>query len=144
MRDIAPLLLCCFFGLMEVYSETAPYLNVSHNIMPNNSYVNLSMVRILEHNRLQCHTDLTTCCSGAQGADRGDWYFPSGTRLPFFKNNDNNVTLSEGRGNQQVILYHRGGSDKFGIYRCGIKTIAAKNNSGHESLFVGLYTNGGE
>ena len=27
-------------------------------------------------------TDLRTCCSGAQGAHRGDWYFPDGTRLP--------------------------------------------------------------
>ena len=72
MRDIALLLLCCFFGLMEVYSETAPYLNVSHNIMPNNSYVNLSMVRILERNGVHCYNDLTTCCSGSQGPDCGD------------------------------------------------------------------------
>ena len=31
MSGIALLLLWCFFGLMEVHSETAPYLNVSHN-----------------------------------------------------------------------------------------------------------------
>ena len=25
---------------------------------------------------VQCHTDLTTCCTGHQGMDRGDWYAP--------------------------------------------------------------------
>ena len=31
---------------------------------------------------VQCITDLSTCCSGAQGNHCGDWYFPDGTRLP--------------------------------------------------------------
>ena len=33
---------------------------------------------------VQCITDLSTCCSGAQGNHHGDWYFPDGTRLPFY------------------------------------------------------------
>ncbi|CAI8046731.1 hypothetical protein GBAR_LOCUS25838, partial [Geodia barretti] len=32
---------------------------------------------------VQCHTDLSTCCSGTEGSHRGDWYFPDETRLPF-------------------------------------------------------------
>ena len=32
---------------------------------------------------VQCHTDLTTCCTGGQGIHRGDWYFPNGDRLQF-------------------------------------------------------------
>ena len=31
-----------------------------------------------------------------------------------------------------------------GIYRCDIETIAVNSNSGNASLFVGLYTSGGE
>ena len=27
---------------------------------------------------VQCHSDLSTCCSGSQGYHRGDWYFPDG------------------------------------------------------------------
>ena len=44
----------------------------------------LSLVGDYYHyGRVQCHTDLSTCCSGTQGIHRGDWYFPNGDRLPF-------------------------------------------------------------
>ena len=52
----------------------------------NHSYVDLSTVGYISDgsNSVQCHTDLRTCCSSAQGIRRGDWYFPNGTRLPLF------------------------------------------------------------
>ena len=38
---------------------------------------------------VQCHTDLTTCCSSDQGMDRGDWYAPdSEDRLPLESEED--------------------------------------------------------
>ena len=52
--------------------------------------------------------------------------------------------LSEGRGPQQVDVYHSGSGSISGIYRCDIETIAVNNNSGNVSLFVGLYIKGGE
>ena len=53
--------------------------------LPNHAFVNLSLVGNADDgsDSVQCHTDLSTCCSGAQGADRGDWYFPSAVRLGF-------------------------------------------------------------
>ena len=49
---------------------------------------------------VQCHIDLTTCCTRHQGMDLGDWYAPdSENRLPF----DNSEATYERRGNQMVI-----------------------------------------
>ena len=49
-----------------------------------------------------CDTNLSTCCSGAQGRHRGDWYFPDGTRLPFY--GDSNSDIYESRQAQRVSL----------------------------------------
>ena len=147
MRAIAPLMLCLLSALVEVHSQTTPYLTIMGQNIPNNSYVNLNTVvaksGVGNPNTLQCHTDLNTCCTRRQGPDRGDWYFPNGNRLPFYKSS-NTPVLSEGRGPQRVDVYRRGSVRKFGIYRCDIETIAVNNNSGNVSLFVGLYTSGGE
>ena len=89
-------------------------------------------------NAVQCHTDLNTCCSGADGPDRGDWYFPDGYRLPLSGN------VYEGRGPQLAVLQYTGSGGTSGIYRCDIETVAVNNNDGHETVYVGLYTSGGE
>ena len=54
--------------------------------------------------------------------------------------------LSDGRGPQRVFVYYiyRQWWYIWCIYRCDIETIAVNNNSGKISMFVGLYTNGGE
>ena len=150
MRVIAPLLLCLFSALVEVHSQTAPYLTIKGKNIPNNSYVDLNTVGNKKENQnnntLQCHTDLNTCCTRAQGPDRGDWYSPNGSRLSFYTYMyiTNITVLSEGLGPQQVVVYRRGSGGTSGIYRCDIETIAVNNNSGNVSLFVGLYINGGE
>ena len=82
-------------------------------------------------------TDLHACCSGSQGLDRGDWYFPDGNRLPF------SGDVSEGRGPQLVVLRYTGSGGTSGIYR-DIETVAVNNNDGHETVYVGLYTSGSE
>ena len=146
MRAIAPLLLCLLSALVEIHSQYVPYLTFMGNNIPNHSYVNLNTVGSITSKDsliLQCHTDLTTCCSGAQGLDRGDWYFPNGTRLPFY--NYNNIpALSEARGPQRVIVYRHGDGGVYGIFHCDIETIAVNNNNGRVSLFVGLFSSGGE
>ena len=137
---IAPLLLCLLSALVEVHSQTAPYLTFMGNNIPNHSYVDFNTVGLtLVNNTVQCHTDLITCCSIPQGPNRGDWYFPNGNRLPFpgFGN------VYESRGAQLVAL-RRGSGVTSGIYRCDIETSAVNNNDGHETVFVGLYTSGGE
>ena len=86
---------------------------------------------------VHCHTDLSTCCSGVQGPYRGDWYFPIGTRLPFFSG-----VMYEGRGAQRVDLRQTSATGPTGIYRCDIPTDNVHDNtdiSVRDTVYVGLY-----
>ena len=133
MSIIAPLLLCLLSALVEVHSQSVPYLTFMGNNIPNHGYVDLNTVGTYNADDVQCHTDLDTCCSDAQGPDRGDWHFPNGNRLPFYGN------VSEGRGPQRVVLKYTGSVGTSGIYRCDIETVAVNDNTGHETVYVGLY-----
>ena len=140
-------LLFLLWSLVEVHSQTAPYLTFMGQTLPNHSYVDLSLVGGSgSWNEVECHTDLSTCCNDGAGPDRGDWYFPNGTRLPF-----GNGPLVERRQFQRVELIrgYRSGSAPSGIYRCSIETIAVHsvNNTDsttRETVYVGLYDSGGE
>ena len=92
---------------------------------------------------IQCHTDLSTCCSGDQGPYRGDWYFPSGDRLPFINAGD----ITETRRAQRVDLRrHNNANKQTGIYHCDIPTDAVHHSadiSVRESVYVGLYASDG-
>ena len=114
----------------------------------NHSYVDLTAVgtAMNDSDSVQCHTDLSTCCSGAQGADRGDWYFPDGNRLPF--NSDGN-DIYEVREAQQVDLRRRNDAGTSGIYCCTIETNAVRSDDNsdtttRETVYAGLYASGGE
>ena len=125
-----------------VRSQTFPYVSFRGQTLANHSYVDLSLVRDDASDSVQCHTDLTTCCSIAQGAHRGDWYFPDGNKLPFSGN------IFESRGSVRADLRQRNNanSPSTGIYRCDIPTNAAHvntENTVRESIYVGLYTGGG-
>ena len=65
-------------------------------------------------NKSNCNTDLNTCCSRAQGPDRGDWYFPNGNRLPIYSYIVISV-LSEERSPQRVFVYYIGNGGTSGI-----------------------------
>ena len=114
------LLLSLFWSL--VHSQTFPYVSFMGH---NHSYVDLSLVRDYYDgsDSVQCHTDLSTCCSGAQGTHRGDWYFPIGTRLPFFSG-----VMYECRGAQRVDLRQTSATGPTGIYRCDIPTVAVHDD----------------
>ena len=141
MKAITPLLLCLLSALVEVHSQTAPYITFMGNKIPNHSYVDFNTVgATIGTNTVQCHTDLNTCCSMDQGPDRGDWYFPDGNRLPF-SDLDN---VYEGRRDRLVGLQYRGSGGISGIYRCDIETSAVNDNDGRETVYVGVYTSGGE
>ena len=138
MTTIALLLLCLLSALVEVHSQTAPYLTFMGSSIPNHGYVDLNTVGTGNTTEVQCHTDLHTCCSGFDGPDRGDWYFPAGNRLSF------SGDVYEGRGTQLVILQYTGSGGTSGIYRCDIETVTVNNNDGRETVYVGLYISGGE
>ena len=138
MRVIAPLMLCLLSAVVEVHSQTAPYLTFLGNNIPNHSYVDLNNVGTVNVKSVQCHTDLSTCCSSAQGPHRGDWYFPNGQRLLF------NGNVYERRADRYVNLQYSGRGNAPGIYRCDIETNAIHNDNGRETVYVGLYISKGE
>ena len=114
--------------------------------LPDHSYVDLSLVGGIDSgNVVECHTDLSTCCHGGAGLDRGDWYFPSGDRLPL------HGPLVERRLFQRIELA-RGigsGSAPSGIYHCSIETnvVHSADNTDtttRETVYVGLYESGGD
>jgi len=82
---VMSVLLSLLSALVEVHSQTVPYVSFMGTNLPNHSYVNLTLVGVDVNgsDSVQCHTDLNTCCSSVQGANRGDWYFPNGERLMF-------------------------------------------------------------
>ena len=139
MSTIPLALLCLLSALVEVHSQSVPYVSFKGTNLPNHSYVDLTLVGdVLDgSNSVQCHTDLSTCCSSSQGADRGDWYFPNGTRLGF---SDTSEDAYEQRQGQRVDL-RRTRSSTSGMYRCDMDTNSGNTN--RETVYVGLYARGG-
>ena len=131
--------------LEDVNSQTFPYVSFHSQTLANHSYVYLSLVGDGSgSDSVQCHTDLSTCCSGSQGPHRGDWFFPNESRLGFPYYND----IYEWRRAQRVDLSRRNNANSLvGIYRCYIATEAGYDRIGYNSLrdtvYVGLYTGSG-
>ena len=121
-------------------SQTFPYVSFMGQTLANHSYVDLSQVGrdLSGSDSVQCYTDLDTCCSGAQGPYRGDWYFPNGDRLPF----SGTVDIFENRVDQRVDLRRNSDTSALGIYRCDIPTNSVHHSSDisvRETVYVGLY-----
>ena len=132
------------WSLVDVHSQqTFPYVSFMGQTLANHSYVDLSLVGddVSGSDSVQCHTDLSTCCSGPQGPHRGDWYFPNGTRLPF------SGDIFERRGSERVEIRHINlGTSPAGIYHCGIPTIPVHDDddtSVRATIYLGLYTGSG-
>ena len=140
MRAIATLLLCLLYALVEVDSQTAPYLTFMGNNIPNHSYVDLNRVGSALNglDSVQCH--LNTCCTPAQGPDHGDWYFPNGNKVRF----SGGGAVFQAHTTQRVDLRYLGGGGMSGIYRCDIETTAVNNSHDRETIFVGVYSIGGK
>ena len=136
--------LSLLWSLVESNSQTFPYVSFMGQTLANHSYVDLSLVGIPKNggDSAQCHTDLTTCCSGGQGIHRGDWYFPDGTRLPYGP-----AAIHESREKKGVDLRRWSATSPTGMYYCDIATVAVHDNETtqltRERVYVGLYTNGG-
>ena len=143
--EVCILIFVCVHCLL---AQTFPYVSFNGQTLANHSYVNLSLVGNDANgsNSVQCHTDLSTCCSGAQGPHRGDWYFPDGTQLPFSGAGNINYELrlaqsvNVGVGNKNTLTSGI-------IYRCDIPTVAVHDDTDisiRDTVYVGLYLNGGE
>ena len=131
---------------LHVGSPEVPYVSFFGVTLANHSYVDLNLVKMDGKSSVHCHTDLQTCCNRTQGADRGDWYFPSGTRLQF---QGDSGDIYEFRYDQQVDLRRRNDGDMSGIYRCTVETNAVRSDNNadtttRETVYAGLYASGGE
>ena len=141
------LLLSLLWSLVEVHSQqTFPYVSFMGQTLANHSYVDLSLVGHdpSGSDSVQCHTDLSMCCTNSQGSHRGDWYFPDKNRLPFAR--DGNIIYMV-RTAQRVDLRRRNSATSpVGIYRCDIPTNAVYDDtdiSVRDTAYVGLYTASG-
>ena len=145
---ISVLVLHLFWCVVEVHSQTAPYLTFMGEILPNNSYVDLSLVGQggnATHDsgrEIVCHTDLNTCCSGSDG--HGDWILPHNSAA--VERPGRSIVMK--KLHKRVRLEHVPGTSGHipsGIYQCSIETVAVsgEGGTGRESVYVGLYETGG-
>ena len=135
-------MLCLALSLLEVHSQqTFPYVSFNGKTLANHSYAVLSLVGDSGSDIFQCHTDLSTCCTGYQGPHRGNWYFPDGTRVYFSRD------IYENRAARRVDLRRRNSAtSQAGLYRCDIPTIAVHHYTYiyvRDTVYVGLYNASG-
>ena len=135
------------WSLVEVQSQIFPYVSFMDHTLANHSYVDLSLVERPDHPgggpSVECHTDLTSCCSAEEGIYRGDWYFPNGTRLPFPRS----FGIYESRESQRVDLRRNPEAFAYGIYHCDIPTNVVHDINDtsvrDRPVYVGLYASDG-
>jgi len=137
--SVMSVLLCFLPALVEIDSQTVAKIRFMHETLPNHSYVDFNLVGTAPNDSVKCCTDLSTCCAGESRPDHGDWYFPNGTKLPNFENSD----IHEVHRYRHVQLRRNNDTETAGIYRCEIETSAANNDS-RETVYVGLYSSGGQ
>ena len=134
-------LLTLLWSLVEVHSQTStPYITFRGQNLSNNSYVDFNQVGRAgdDSDSVRCRSELDMCCSMTQGDLSGDWFFPSGERLPFPGFGD----PFEGRGAQAVDLRRISTRSPSGIYQCDI-AFDADDTSAMQTIYVGIYNNGG-
>ena len=143
---IASFIIFLSWFLVEVNSQTFPYVSFMGQILANHSYVDLRLVGRPDHlgggHSLECHTDLITCCTSSNGVHRGDWYFPNGARLPF----PQSTGFYQARESQRLSLRRNNDGLTSGIYHCDIPTIAVHdvNTSVRDRpVYVGVYAQNG-
>jgi hypothetical protein len=129
-------LFVCGLSMVQVSCQgpVAPYITFKGQIMPNNSYVELSEVGRTISDGVQCHTDLTTCCNASYGPHRGQWYSPYSSE---------DLSQKNGFG-QGLVSLHNHTVLRFGMYRCEIDTSTSIQSGEsvpgpRETVYVGLY-----
>ena len=123
-----------FFSLyaLEANCQSASHVSFMGRDLTDHSYIYFAKTST---DCIQCHTDVSTCCSSSQGPDRGDWYFPNGSRVPFEGQGD----IFERRADQRVDLCRRVGSSPPppGIYRCDIPISSGEQLPVHVGVYGG-------
>ena len=135
MKKVVSLSLLVLLSLVEIHChQTFPYVSFMGQTLANHSYVDISQVGT-DGDTVQCHTELTTCCSSTQGPHRGNWYFPNGTILRFESSKGDIVRSREA---QKLELHRRNNANEpTGMYHCD---IPVSDDDKSDTVYVGLYT----
>ena len=141
------LLLNLLWYLVEVHSQTVPYVDfMTETPLPNHTYIDLNLVGEGSLG-VRCQTDLETCCRDDDGVHHGYW-IPPGSEESLPPSSNASADIYQVQGPQRVILRRRNNADMpSGIYRCDIPTNAVHDDndlSVRESVYVGLYASGGK
>ena len=136
-KDLS-VLLCLLCALVEVNSQTFPFLRFMGTDLLNHSYVDFNLVGKAMNTGVECHSDLR-CCVDAE-IHVADWYFPNGERL---HHASKRFDIYEFYKEKNVQVRRKNGAETGGIYRCDIETLAA-NNGNRETVYAGLYSSGGQ
>ena len=131
-------------SLVEVHSQTVPYVSFMGVNLTNHAYVDITTVGEDINDpgdTVRCHTDLTSCCIGSDNFHRGEWYFPNGNGLSGYVAGGD---IYRSRGDLVIHLHRRNDAmSPSGIYHCEIPTIAVNDNNVDtitgETVYVGLY-----
>ena len=127
--------------LSGAHSESV-FLRFNGNDVQNNSWIDFE--RIEETQRLECFTDLDTCCSSNENMTGGAaWFLPNGTKL----SQDGVQEISAFDvivGAQKIDLRLTDATARSdlalsGVYECSIDTATGQR----ESVYVGIYYNSG-
>ena len=137
-------MLVLILSLVEVHSQTVPYVSFMGVNLPNHAYVDLTTVDEDigdPGDTVRCHSDLITCCSPDEGNHRGSCFSPDGDILQFTSSSDDIVMDREP---QEVhILRRNNAMSPSGIYHCDIETMAVNDDDiatiTGETVYVGLY-----
>ena len=140
MMKSAVLYLLCI--LVEVYSQTAPYITFMGETLQNHSYVDLNLVGEADDgsDSVQCHTDLDTSTT-TDSQHTGHWYH-TGPNAEWSQLPTGGKPLYEVHSAHRVDLRHLLGYYNA-VYRCSVETVAVNGEAARESVYVGLYTSTG-
>ena len=62
--------------------DNVPYITFIGERLPNNAFVNIQQISdAVDTSTLQCHTDLSECCSPSQHSHTGMWVLPNGAEV---------------------------------------------------------------
>ena len=142
MKCSLTFLLSLLWALVEVHSQTIPYVSFMGVNLSNHAYVDITLVGSDSNNTVRCHTDLETGCTSSQGVHCGNWYFPDGSELANASGGDDNIWKHHAP--QRVDIHRRSNATSpSGIYHCDIETVAV-NDVGvdtitGETIYIGLY-----
>ena len=144
MSSLVISVLCVLpFLCTHCQAQEFPYVSFNGETYTNHSYLDLTLVGNMGSNRVLCHTSSQFCCSAGQGLFRGDWYFPSGSQLPFVDHDRH--AIAQQRAAQRVELVRINNGEVSGIFLCNITTTVDLNNKGMRGfIYIGLYSNGGK